>query len=68
VRLPPREFADSQARLARGDLAELERKTRLEAVSNSLSAAEVALLLSIDASRVRHRQAKGSLYAFVAGG
>ena len=30
--------------------------------------AEVAQVLSIDAARVRRRQAKGDLYAFVAGG
>ncbi|TFB59033.1 hypothetical protein E3N86_12385 [Cryobacterium sp. Hz7] len=62
------EFADIEASLARGDLAKQERKTRLEAVINSLSAAEVALRLGIDASRVRHRQAKGGLYSFTAGG
>ena len=62
------EFADTEARLARGDLAELERKTRLGAITDSLSVAEVAQVLSIDAARVRRRQAKGDLYAFVAGG
>jgi hypothetical protein len=62
------EFADIEARLDRGNLAELERKTRLEAVTDSLSAAEVALRLGVDASRVRHRQAKGGLYSFMAGG
>jgi hypothetical protein len=61
-------FADIEASLARGDLAKLERTTRLEAVVNSLSADEVALRLGIDASRVRHRRAKGGLYAFTAGG
>ena len=62
------EFADTEASLARGDLAELERKTRLGAITDSLSVAEVAQVLSIDAARVRRRQAKGDLYAFVAGG
>ena len=62
------EFADIEARLESGDLAELERNTRLKAVINSLSGAEVALRLGIDASRVRHRQGKGGLYSFTAGG
>ncbi|MCI4659733.1 hypothetical protein [Cryobacterium zhongshanensis] len=62
------EFAETEASVARGDLAEEERKTRLEAVSASLSAAEVAKKLGIDASSVRHRQSKGSLCAFIAGG
>jgi hypothetical protein len=64
----PEKFAEVSSRVARGDLAEAERKTRLGAVTASLSAAEVALRLGIDASRVRHRQAKGGLYAFIAGG
>lgn len=62
------EFAGIEAGLARGDLAELERRTRLEAIYDSLSAAEVALRLGIEASSVRHRQAKGGLYSFMAGG
>lgn len=61
-------FAEVSARVARGDLAEAERKTRLGAVTASLSAAEVAMRLGVDASRVRHRQAKGGLYSFVVGG
>lgn len=62
------EFAETEASVKRGDLAEEERKTRLGAVTASLSAAEVAEQLGIDASRVRHRQAKGSLHSFMAGG
>lgn len=62
------EFAETAKSVARGDLAEAERKTRLGSVAASLSAAEVALRLGIDPSRVRHRQAKGSLYGFIAGG
>ncbi|TFD73272.1 hypothetical protein [Cryobacterium fucosi] len=64
----PSDFAEIEASVARGELAEAERKTRLGAVTASLSAAEVALRLGIDASRVRHRQAKGILYSFIAGG
>lgn len=62
------ELAETQASVARGDLATEERKTRLSAVTASLSAAEVAERLGIDASRVRHRQTEGSLYGFMAGG
>ncbi|MBC7593060.1 MAG: hypothetical protein H7288_03845 [Kineosporiaceae bacterium] len=61
-------LAETEASVARGDLAELERKTRLEAITASLGAAEVAAKLGIDTSRVRHRQAKDGLYAFMAGG
>jgi hypothetical protein len=61
-------LAETEARVARDDLAEAERQTRLRTVAASLSAAEVAQKLHIDASRVRHRQAKGSLYSFMAGG
>lgn len=61
------EFAETEASVARGDLAEEEQQTRLGAVLASLSADEVAEKLRIDASRVRHRQAKGSLYAFMVG-
>ena len=62
------EFAETESRVARGDLAEGERRTRLGAVTASLSSAEVALRLGIHASGVHHRQAKGSLYSFIAGG
>ncbi|MGO4689466.1 hypothetical protein [Glaciibacter sp. 2TAF33] len=62
------EFAETAKRVARGDLAEAERKTLLGAVAASLSAAEVAVRLGVDVSRVRHHQAKGNLYAFIAGG
>ncbi|TFC12523.1 hypothetical protein [Cryobacterium sp. MDB2-10] len=62
------EFAETEASLARGDLVKLERTTRLGAITDSLSVAEVAQVLSVDAARVRRRQAKGDLYAFLAGG
>lgn len=62
------EFDGVSASVARGELADAERRTRLAVVAASLSAAEVADLLGIDQSRVRHRQAKGGLYAFTVGG
>lgn len=64
----PEEFAETSGSVARGELAEEERKTRLGAIAASLSAAEVALRLGIDTSSVRHRQSKGGLYAFLVGG
>jgi hypothetical protein len=61
------EFRETEARVERGELAEEERKTRLEVVTSSLGTAEVAERLGIDTSRVRHRQAKGGLYSFLVG-
>ncbi|GAA1324881.1 hypothetical protein ACFSWE_03300 [Leucobacter albus] len=62
------ELNATEARVAAGELASLERRTRLGEISASLSAAEVAERLGIDASSVRHRQAKGLLYSFLVGG
>lgn len=61
------QFEDTEASVARGELSELERRTRLAAVTTSLDTREVAELLGIDASRVRHRKAKDGLYAFPVG-
>jgi hypothetical protein len=62
------ELADTEHRVAAGELDRKIRDTHLAVVADSLSAAEVALRLGIDASRVRHRQAKGLLYGFLVGG
>jgi len=62
------ELATIQASVANGDLAAAELMTRLNAISETLRAADVALLLGIDVSRVRRRQAGGHLYAFLIGG
>lgn len=64
----PEELARAEQRVASGALAEDERKTRLGALTRTLSAVEVANLLHIDDSRVRHRRAKGLLYSFLVGG
>ncbi|QHC58830.1 hypothetical protein [Rathayibacter sp. VKM Ac-2760] len=61
------QLAIAEAAVARGELADLERRTRLEAVADSLDTAEVAALLRVDETRVRHRKAKDGLYAFKAG-
>lgn len=62
------DFADVEFGVMNGELANTERRTRLAAVTETQGAAEVAKRLGIDASRVRHRQSKGGLYAFMAGG
>ncbi|WP_425844307.1 hypothetical protein [Agrococcus sp. TSP3-2-1] len=61
-------LADIEQRLREGELAKRERMTRIAAISNSLTADEVAERLGISASRVRHRQAAGLLYSFLSGG
>ncbi|WP_167046694.1 helix-turn-helix domain-containing protein [Salinibacterium sp. ZJ454] len=64
----PDELAETEREVAEGVLAREELNTRLGALAASLSTAEVAQRLGIDASRVRHRRAKGTLYAFMVGG
>jgi hypothetical protein len=53
--------------IATGAIARMERTSRLRDVTESLSTGEVAALLAIDASRVRHRQAADLLYSFLVG-
>lgn len=62
------EFADTEAHVDGGGLAREERETQLASLLDTNSATEVALRLGIDDSRVRHRQSKGLLYAFLTGG
>lgn len=64
----PEELAETQARLARGELAEAERKTRLEGINASFIAEEVATKLGVDIDQVHQRQAEGNLFAFTAEG
>lgn len=64
----PEELAETQASIARGELAEAERRTRQSAVKASLSAEEVATQLGIDVAQVEHRRADGSLFAFTTDG
>jgi hypothetical protein len=64
----PEELAETQASIARGELAESERRTRQSAVKASLSAEEVATQLGIDVAQVEYRQADGSLFAFTTHG
>ena len=62
------ELADTEHEIASDALAVDERRTRLGALTRTFSAAEVAALLHIDASRVRHRQSKGLLYGVLVAG
>ncbi|MDY0913006.1 hypothetical protein [Rathayibacter festucae] len=61
------ELTAAEAEVARGELADLERRTRLQAIVDSFGTAEVAARLRIDETRVRHRKAKDGLYAFKVG-
>ncbi|ROR76082.1 hypothetical protein SAMN06295974_3770 [Plantibacter flavus] len=60
-------LAEVEARVARGDLAARERKTRLSVIADAMSTEEVADMLGIDASSVRHRQSKDQLYSIKVG-
>jgi hypothetical protein len=64
----PEELAETQASIARGGLAETERRTRLGAVNASLSAEEVATRLGVDVANVERGRADGSLFAFTTDG
>jgi len=57
----------AESRVADGDLEHAQRRAHFDAIVDSLSTAEVADKLGIDDSRVRHRNAKGNLYSFLAG-
>lgn len=63
----PEQFARTEARLAAGQLAIQESSTSQGAVVRSLPTDQVAKLLGIDESRVRHRQRKNNLYSFLLG-
>lgn len=62
------ELAEAQARIARGELAEAERRTQLAAIRASLSAAEVAAQLGVDVDEVDRLRDAGNLFAFAADG
>jgi hypothetical protein len=61
------ELSDIQARIARGELAERERRTRLQSTLESLSLDEVADHLGLSTTEVRGRQGANALFAFAAG-
>jgi len=61
------ELKAAESAISFGALDSMVRQTRIATVTDSFSAAEVATMINIDASRVRHRQAKKLLYAFLVG-
>ena len=61
------QIEDAERRIASGELTRRVQQTRVEAVSDSFSAAEVAAMLGREESTVRQRQGKGLLYSFVIG-
>ncbi|MGG7507477.1 hypothetical protein [Plantibacter sp. YIM 135249] len=63
----PDELAETEASVRRGELAETVRATRLGAIVDSLSEAEVAVGLGVDVSKVGELQSDGALYSFIAG-
>jgi hypothetical protein len=58
----------SRAAIARGELAEQERRTRQEGIDASLTTEAVAIRLGVDFADVETRRARGDLFAFVADG
>ena len=64
----PEELAETQAQIARGELAEDERATRLEGINASVSAAEVAAHLGVNMETVANNLAAGELFAFAMAG
>lgn len=62
------ELADAQARVARGELTELEERARLEGIAASLSADEVASRLGLGVDEVELRRVAGRLAAFTSDG
>lgn len=61
-------LAELEKRVGAGELATIERETRLGAITRTLTADQVGERLGgLSASRVRHRQNDNLLYAFLAG-
>lgn len=64
----PRELADAQARIVRGELAEHQERTRLEALAAALNTDEVATRLGVDVREIERRRAAECLAAFASDG
>ncbi len=64
----PEEFAETEGRVARGELREMEQRTSLNAVAASYGESEVAALLEIPREEVRRLYSENKLYAFDAAG
>ncbi len=61
------QFEVTEKRVKTGVLAAQERQTRMTSFVDALSAEQVGMNLGITSSRVRHRQAKNNLFAFLVG-
>lgn len=64
----PEEFAETEERVARGELREMEQRTSLDTIAASYGESEVAALLEIPREEVRSLHSEGKLYAFDAAG
>lgn len=62
-----KQFESTEQRVQTGVLASQERRTRMSPLVDALSAEQVGMNLGITSSRVRHRQAKNNLFAFLIG-
>lgn len=64
----PEQFAQTERRVARGELREDENRTRLGTIARSYGERAVAARLDVELDEVRERRRAGSLYAFDASG
>lgn len=61
------EFAEAAEFVRSGALAQNERRTHMRALVDALTTAQVAGLLGLEQSSIRHRQSKKALYSFRVG-
>lgn len=64
----PEGFAETEERVARGELREVEHRTRLETIAASYGESEVAERLGLGIGEVRDRARAGELFSFDAAG
>ncbi|APH44087.1 hypothetical protein BMW26_03250 [Microbacterium sp. 1.5R] len=64
----PEQFAQTEQRVARGELREDENRTRLGTIARSYGEHAVAARLDVELDEVRERRRAGALYAFDASG
>lgn len=64
----PEQFAETEHRVARGELREDENRTRLGTIARSYGEHTVAARLNLDRDELHKRRQEGDLYAFDASG
>lgn len=64
----PEQFAETEQRVARGELREEKNRTRLGTLARSYGEHTVAVRLDAELNELRKRQRAGALYAFDASG